>query len=233
LRPLENSLSSKANGLNYFNALIIVLGEGIKMLNINEFLENALYKKVERDDVYWEYFDKSFDEIIKNEELKNQLIQQFIYESSNFNKDNMGNYRILLNELIVERGVLAEELYPTILKFTYHDFCLNPSIPHKFVKIMLRLKDKSKVFEDIIKNTDEDNLVKTGISIFSLYGLQSSFEDFPIELVNEFLERVYKCLQKNKDDLRINSIIENYLMEKIKRDTFYSDYLKFQNILKN
>ncbi|NLI58877.1 MAG: hypothetical protein GX387_10240 [Clostridium sp.] len=201
------------------------------MLNINEFLEYNLFNEIERNDIYWENFENSFNEISESTDLKHQFIESFIEKSKFFNKDNIGRYRIILEEFIIERSILAEELYPVILNFMYHEFCYNPSIPHKFVKLMLRLKNKTIVFKDILENTSKYKPFKTGISICALYGLQDGFKDISIELVENFLDTVFECLQENLQDEKLKSVIENFLMEKIQNDVYNSYYIKFRCLL--
>ena len=203
------------------------------MININEFLEHSLFSEVERNDSYWDYFENSFNDISSNEDMKHQFINLFIEKSKHFSQDNIGRYRTLLEEFIIDRGILAEELYPVILNFIYHDFCYNPSIPHKFIKIMLYLKDKSGVFRDILENTSKDDSVKTGISICALYGLQGGFEGIPIQLVEKYLDIIFSCLERNKNDEKLKSVIENFLMERIQNDIFNSYYKKFESFLKS
>ena len=201
------------------------------LLNVNEFLEYFLFANVEYDDFYWMKFDNSINEIISNDELKQKFTEEFILKSNFFNKENIGRYITLLNEIIIENEIVIQELYPIILKFMYCEFCYNPSIPHKFVKLMLKLKSEKTVFKDMVDNISKDNVFKTGISIFALYGLKSDFKDLPTDLVNEFFYRVLECLKNNSKDEKLKCIIENYLINEIPSNIYNKYYIKFKTLL--
>jgi hypothetical protein len=194
------------------------------MYNVEQLIEQS----IDVDDFSDEYYDL-LDKLAVDRELTNKFIESFKEKLPTFNKYNIGKVLMLLNSLIISREVQLNELYPMILDLMYKDFSYDVSWGYRFVRLLIKIKgNKEPVFDDILNRTDMNNKVSVGISVCSLYEFCDGLTNIPVEKVSKFLDIVYECSVKNKDDKMLKLVIEDFLLPIINNNRYAKYYHKFK-----
>lgn len=170
------------------------------MKYVDDFFRNAILEDAEHDD----YYHVQLESIASNADLLMDFRGALKTNMPMLNKRSVLVVVSMLRELIEYKANL-EELYTLILELMYKEYSYDWSISPRIVQILKKIKGEDiKVFEDITANTDAENVVSVCISVCALYSNYWDFSELPIVRVNEYLERVFDCFDKNKrcDELR-------------------------------
>lgn len=193
------------------------------MIDVNKFIEGILAPNVD----YEHYMNKHsarFKRILGDNKLLHQLASRLSKEIDFLTDQNFGAVLGLLRDIFEVEEVILPDLYPDILRMMYKSYNLNASIPYKYVDLMLKIKpSKTDVFQDVVRSTSQDIPENVCISLLALYSPLGNFSDLPRELVEELVEKTFKCFIKNKEHSYLRNAIKYNLYPCIK-NTQYSEY---------
>lgn len=172
-----------------------------------------------------EYFS-TVERIVKNRNIPDILIildekKEQIYAN------NILSIIEFLDEALEEGYSDFVDIRNYVLKIMYSSYNCDMSRPYQYVRLLMKLKmTLQEIFKYIVDNTDENNVDKVCISVFALYS-PIKLTEMSSELVNAFLDKVYHCFTKNKENHNLIAGIKNFLMKKISSNEYIYYYDKF------
>jgi len=194
------------------------------LFNTKDFLEKVISPGFIETQ---EYF-KNIDVIAHSDVLLSELVKTIDFEVDRLNNKTIWRILSLIDSIFIGREVFIQELYPVLLRMMRNDYSCDASIPYKYVDLLLAIKkDKAEVFKDILQNTSKDNPTSVCISVLALYSPLGDFSDIPKELVEKFLDIVYKCYLENKNHEYLKKAILHELLPCIKENEYSKYYSKF------
>lgn len=194
------------------------------MLKVSEFLEYAVSNKVEYSDDFW----MKLESILKNSNSKNEFIECYKMLVPRIKKDNIMAAIGLITDIVTSLEVNLPELYPTLLMLLYKPYSYNYSVCHRIARLLIDIREGNInfVFNDIVNEMNPYDSTSIKISICVLYG-NFEFNLLRSDLVTEYIQKVYKCLDVNKDDEGLKQDIRNFLLSKIDDSKYRDLKLKF------
>lgn len=196
------------------------------MYSIEEFFRNSLLDSADHDDKYHD----NLEIIADNDKYLNDL-RIVLEEGMNFfNKNNVLVIVSMIKELISYKANV-DLLYPVMLELMYQENSYDCSISPRITQILINIKREDvTVFKDIVERTNENDTVSVGISLCSLYSNYPNFEGIPEITVNQFLEKIYKCVCNNQNCNKLKHSILYNLLPILQKKDYRGYYLLLQEL---
>jgi hypothetical protein len=181
------------------------------LINIDKLIRYSLSSQAQFNDSYHDLLDK----IVDDEILMQSFTQFFVDKNEIIDSTNVAKVTMLLNNVILNREKKLIKLYPVILRLMYEEYSCNPSLAMRFTRLLVAIKeDKQQIFTDILHNTNDKDTKSVSISIFALEYLfadKQVIQQIPKQSFDEFLIKVNRCSENNKDDKKLKAVIEGCL----------------------
>lgn len=187
---------------------------------IDNFIQSVAAGEMERlSKDYW----STIDTIAR--ESSREFIELFRKYSKRLDEGVERAVITILSDLVDEKRSDYVELYDVVLDMMYNSHNCKPSVPYRYVYILLHMdKNKDRLFEQVVGHTSVNCIETICISIYSLYTSLGDLSRFKSAKVRLFLDIVISCLNRTKSK-KLAATIEEVLLPLIG----YSEYRNYYN----
>lgn len=191
-------------------------------LAIDSFIQQLAAGEMERlSRPYWEMIERI------DRESSNEFIDFFRSNSGELDESRERVLVGVLSDLVYEKGSDYSELYPLVFEMMYNYYNCKPSIPYRYILILLQMdSDKDRLFELVVGHTGVNNVDSVCISIFSLYTSLGELSRFERAKVTLFLDIVISCLKRTKSK-KLAAAVDEILMPLVGSREYSNYYNRF------